>query len=276
MFLLQKNIQVKTVMNRNLHYLILAVLLLLASSSLGFFSNREPARMKLATAEHSGKKIIKGAMVYEQNCKSCHGIRGEGIGQLGPALNDKIFFEDRLKEVGWPSTLESYITSTVDHGRLIGTRSFYAGNGSTSVMAAWHLKYGGPLRTDQIADLTAYILNWESTALGRVVFEEIEVDDLFQQSVSSEDGRRAFTKHCQNCHSFNELKSEGIGPDLSEIKHLAGLRIPEMEPEEYIKDSVLVPARYLVEGFEYSESGQRCGSVMSEKDLQTVVEFVLN
>lgn len=263
-------------MNRNIQYLILAVLLLLASSSVGFYSHRESARMQLAHAENSGKMIIKGAMVYEQNCKSCHGIRGEGIGQLGPALNDKTFFEDRLKEVEWASTLESYIISTVDHGRLIGTRSFYAGNGSTSVMAAWHLKYGGPLRTDQIADLTAYILNWESTALGRVVFEEIEVDDLFQQHVSSEDGRRAFTQHCQKCHSFNELKSEGTGPDLSEIKHLAGLRISEMEPEEYIKDSVLVPVRYLVEGFEYKENEQMCGAVMSEKDLQTVVEFVLN
>lgn len=257
-------------------YIVFSLLLVLSFFLLGFYSAKEPARMDEAAFQYKGKALSRGALLYGENCKSCHGIKGEGVGQLGPALNDQQFFQARLAEVGWSSTLESYIQSTVDHGRLIGTRSFYAGNGSTSVMAAWHLDYGGPLRSDQIADLTAFVMNWEATALGRVVFEELVVEDLFVQTESSAEGRQVFRQNCLQCHSFHDLKSEGAAPDLSTIKDVAGTRMPDQDAETYIKDSVLVPDRFVPEGFENRKEGQRCGAILSEKDLQIVADFVLN
>ncbi len=263
-------------MNVKSQFVFLVILLLLSLFLLGFISGHEQTRIGQAAYQNKGKVIARGALLYDANCKSCHGIKGEGVGQLGPALNDKQFFQTRITEVGWSGTLENYIRATIDHGRLIGTRSFYAGNGSNAVMAAWNLDYGGPLRPDQIADLTAFVLNWEANAMGRVAFENLEVEDLFAQAESSGEGRRVFTQNCLQCHSFHDLKSEGSGPDLSSIKEVAATRVPGQDAESYIKDSVLVPDRLVVEGYEHGKNGLGCGAVLSEKDLQTVAEFVLN
>jgi mono/diheme cytochrome c family protein len=62
----------------------------------------------------------------------------------------------RLAQVEWGGDLRSYIVTTLVHGRP-GSTDVWNGN----AMAAWSQLAGGPLRQDQIEDLTSYILNWD-------------------------------------------------------------------------------------------------------------------
>lgn len=74
---------------------------------------------------------------------------------------------NRLNNVGWVGTQEAFIITTLIHGRP--TSINYWPNGA---MPAWAQTAGGPLRMDQIEDLTHYISNWDKG-------DAWTLDDLF-------------------------------------------------------------------------------------------------
>ena len=163
--------------NRRLQHLTTIGAVVLAAF-LFYLLATERSRLSRATAAWEAQKIERGAALYSLHCRLCHGNRGEGVGQLGPPLSNEHFFKKRQTEVGWHSTLETYIVATTAHGRMMGTRPIYAGNGSTAVMSPWAQLYGGPLRADEINLLTAFILNWKSTATGKVQLNELQLPKL--------------------------------------------------------------------------------------------------
>jgi mono/diheme cytochrome c family protein len=62
----------------------------------------------------------------------------------------------RLTQANWGGTLDAYLYTTLVHGRGQNAQ-LWGGN----VMAAWSQQAGGPLRSDQLRDLVAYIANWD-------------------------------------------------------------------------------------------------------------------
>jgi mono/diheme cytochrome c family protein len=172
---------------------------------------------------HQAQAIEVGAVLFENNCRGCHGNQGEGILGLCPPLNDRNFFTNRLKEVGWSGTLEDYIVSTVAGGRLTSTRpDQFVGNGRPA-MPAWSETYGGPLREDQIRDLAKFILNWESSAMGQ--YEPAEV----VSPVSDDPVVRGQTVYgtygCGGCHTIEGLSSGVTGPNQTHIGSEAATRV---------------------------------------------------
>jgi mono/diheme cytochrome c family protein len=237
----------------------------------------ESKGLKVRADKWEGKEIEKGAALYHQHCKSCHGMRGEGVGQLGPALSDAQFFERRLGEVGYQSTLRNYILATAEQGRMMGTRPYYAGNGSTMVMPPWHQKYGGPLRSDELDSITAYILNWGTTAKGLVELVELELPKIVPGDLQTiERGENVFMANCSRCHGLDKINNtQAVGPDLSDISTIAGSRREGLDGEEYIRESVLIPAKYVVEGFEAVASKHSCGAVLTETELTALSVYLL-
>lgn len=71
-------------------------------------------------------------------------------------LEERPDWVTRLGQAGYSDTLESYIITTLVHGRS-QTRFMWGEN----AMVAWAQEAGGPLRRDQIQDLTNFILNWD-------------------------------------------------------------------------------------------------------------------
>jgi mono/diheme cytochrome c family protein len=61
----------------------------------------------------------------------------------------------RLANLGWTSGLHNFIYTTLVHGRPTSSAYWPA------AMPAWSQLAGGPLRSDQLEDLTTYILNWD-------------------------------------------------------------------------------------------------------------------
>ena len=253
--------------------LALAILALLV-----FAASREADRMARAETVQAALAIERGAQLYELNCKTCHGAKGEGIGQLGPALSDEAFFTTRQAEVAWQDSLDSYIYSTMAHGRLIATRAKYAGNAMTAVMAPWLQEYGGPLRPDQLRSLTAFVLNWKDTALGKVKLVELELPKVNlsdPQTISR--GKAVFMNHCAQCHTIEGVSTaRQKGPDLSKAAGLAASRKSDLEPEQYLRESFLVPGAFVVKGFEPAALGYSCGGVITARDMDDVVGFLLS
>ena len=61
----------------------------------------------------------------------------------------------RLLELGWSGTLDSFIITTLIHGRPVSS-SYWP-----NPMPAWSQTAGGPLRTDDLENIVAYIKNWD-------------------------------------------------------------------------------------------------------------------
>lgn len=61
----------------------------------------------------------------------------------------------RFEVLGWGGTTESFILTTLIHGRPTSISYWPA------AMAPWSQRAGGPMRDDQLEDLTAYIMNWD-------------------------------------------------------------------------------------------------------------------
>ncbi|MEJ2639438.1 MAG: c-type cytochrome [Desulfosarcinaceae bacterium] len=240
---------------------------------------RETTRMERQQRRHWAAAIEAGAALYEANCRTCHGSRGEGVGQLGPPLANAKFFTDRLAEVGWQDTLKAYVIAASSHGRLMATRPMYAGNATTAVMPPWLDRYGGPLREDQIRDIAAFVINWKPTALGEVELVELVVPKTNAgdpQTISR--GREVFRSHCAQCHLIAGANPpEKAAPELTHIATTARTRRAEMEmtAEAYIRESFLIPNAYVVEGFEPDKVGYHCGGLLSARQLDEVVAFLL-
>lgn len=76
---------------------------------------------------------------------------------MQPAI-DKGYNPDqfnRLVNLGWSSSLHNFVFTTLVGGRPVSS-SYWP-----QPMAAWSQRANGPLRDDQLEDLTAFILNWD-------------------------------------------------------------------------------------------------------------------
>ena len=78
--------------------------------------------------------------------------------------------------------------------------------------------------------------------------------------------------HCIRCHSLDG--NEGYGPSLQGISAQAGGRVPELSAAEYLRQSILEPDAYIVEGF--SENMGRIHRVLlTEREVNDLVAFML-
>lgn len=84
-------------------------------------------------------------------------LRDQTIASLQPAI-DKGYDPEapvRLANLGWGGGLRTFVYTTLVHGRPASS-SYWP-----QPMAAWSQRANGPLRDDQLDDLTNYILNWD-------------------------------------------------------------------------------------------------------------------
>jgi len=75
---------------------------------------------------------------------------------------------------------------------------------------------------------------------------------------------------CANCHTLDG--SEDNGPSLQGISARAGDRVPELSAAEYIRQSIMEPREYIVEGF--SSMGSINSLVLSEEEVNDLVAFL--
>ncbi len=125
--------------------MMLGVVLLLALvAAFPLYLLYEPGAREEARRVQLESLVSEGASTWEFNCTSCHGETGEGVS--APALNSAQFLQ----------------FSSDDQTRLL----ISVGVPGTA-MGAYSQDHGGPLTSEQIRALTAYLRSWEEDAPDR-------------------------------------------------------------------------------------------------------------
>lgn len=130
---------------RHLVIVIIATVLVLALLVVVYMA--EETRMHRETRAQTGQLIARGARLYDDYCAGCHGRRGEGLAGIYPPLNVEDLWEGR-EDIAFYGTLHDYIALNISAGH------------PSLRMPSWADEYGGPLRNDQVEDLTQFLLNW--------------------------------------------------------------------------------------------------------------------
>ncbi|NDJ61753.1 MAG: hypothetical protein GYB67_11550 [Chloroflexi bacterium] len=210
---------------------------------------------------------------------------------------------DRLVTVGWGGTLDSYLLTTLIHGRPLSGLYWPTGQG----MSAWSQTAGGPLRTDQLEDLTAFILNydkgsnWTIEDLNAVVQFPIEpvdpstvvigdqpeaigtdVDAILAELVNYTgdpvNGQQIYNTApyvCSSCHMnaavapLTELTWAVANGERLEDPLLAGYT-----PEQYLVESIVAPNDYIVPGYPANVMTQNFGERMPYQDLADILAYL--
>lgn len=140
---------------------------------LGAYAINEGNRQAAAREEILERNLQRGARMFVNNCRSCHGMEGKGSeeGAFAPALHrDSFLIIDEHNEdfeptpAGEAEKLRNFLRNTIACGRT-GTP-----------MPTWAERYGGPLSDTKIDQLVTFL----STPGAWEVYEEI-LDEHFEE-----------------------------------------------------------------------------------------------
>ena len=91
------------------------------------------------------------------------------------------------------------------------------------------------------------------------------------------DGRAVFIQYgCGACHIAADAGGAGVvGPPLDGISAIAGDRVEGLGAEEYMRQSIIATNDFIVDGFPSNVMPNDYGDRMSEDEIDTLVEYLL-
>ena len=231
---------------------------MIAMMVFGFAALREQSRMVRFTNAEQGRSIEAGSEIFANNCATCHGgdgtaqecfdTNGNQIACQGLPLNYNGLVcgdvSQRMMDMGWKGTKHDYVLTTVSAGR--GT-----------VMPTWSELFGGPLRPDQVENVTNFVLNFESEELCAQPLVTYEWPELAAEFLAGPDvtppgdparGEELYTTTygCVACHgSLDGSTPAAVGPSLADIETAGGTRVEGQDAEQYVYHSILLPSDFI-------------------------------
>ncbi len=269
--------------------------LLLTIGLLLFLGVVEESRMEAQTANWDGRAIEKGAEISANNCYNSHGMDGKGMPGVAPALHSTHLITQRLAEVGWSGSLKDYIALTVAAGRPSNVNMQWA-----QMMPTWSNRFGGPLRDDQVDAVTAYVLNWEKSALTQGAEDNLDPWQFFAntpmraaEGAEGDAAEAAVTAEptgprqpqelfvsmgCVGCHNLDQPqdadKRGPVGPNMANLHETAGTH--GEDAETYVYNSIVNPNVYVSEGYMAGIMPQNFAERMSEEEIDEMVAWLLD
>ena len=267
----------------------------LTSIITAFWLINEPARMAEAEEGFEGRSIEAGAALFENNCTRCHGPQGQGLPGLAPGLNTQEMFDGtRVAEVGWAGTLHDFLYSTIAGGRPVPS----AGTTYPQRMPTWSQEFGGPLRIDQVRDLTNFVLNWgEAYELGiaptvqKVVTNPIDPvgtdlsTPVLPNGAAQAGEELTTTLGCVACHVQTDVgpawlaeadpNGEGIGTRASARIEETNYTGTATNSEQYLRESIVLPDAFVVDGYPPSTMVMTYGETLSKQDLADLIAYLV-
>ena len=231
----------------------------------------EERRMAATAASFAGRAVENGAATYAAACAGCHGVAGQGVPDVAPALNSPQFFTERLAELKYQGDLRSFIEATVSAGRPVRNDQY------SSVMPAWDRAYGGALRKDEIRDVASFILNWRTapTVEAGAAPASTPADGAAVAAGKAFFGSNA----CLGCHGWPG-RGGITGPDLAGIAVRGAQQMPGLDAEAYIRVSILAPSAFIAAN---CPTGPTCpdmmprtfGAQLSPQEIEQLVRYLL-
>ncbi|HSH03371.1 MAG TPA: c-type cytochrome [Anaerolineae bacterium] len=258
---------------------------------------REPARLSRYTAAYQARTIENGALLFQQNCVTCHGTYGQaqegcsfinedgietGLCRGLPLDTFDLLCNDysrRMDAMNTALNKEAFIRSTIATGR-------------GQIMPAWSAAYGGPLAPHEIDQLTTFILNWTPTQYeceSQLTHEPRPPqwsDYLFSNlpEGNPDAGQKIFaiTAGCQACHGDpqGDASTATVGPWLGNIAAEGATKIDGYTADDYLYESILNPDAYIVEQCPIgpcpaSIMPQNFDNTLYEQDMADLLAYLL-
>jgi cytochrome c2 len=195
--------------------------------------------------------LANGKALFVEKCGSCHELARAGTqGQTGPSL-------DAAFRAGLQGGMDRETVEGIVHDQI--------GNVLANSKMPADLVTG-----DDARDVAAYV----AYATGRTGEDEGALAQAGLAGATT--GEQIFTAAgCGGCHKLASAGGTGsIGPSLEELAAAAGRREPGTSAEEYVREALVDPDAYVVEGYARGVMPSFDGK-LSDKQLQTLVEFLL-
>ncbi len=273
--------------------------------------------LNVRDTEFRARAVEAGAKVYALQCARCHGVKGEGVEGLGPSLAAESFVgrrvleerpdgsvayrivspSARMQQIEWGGTLEDYIIAVTSSGIPVRSSPMWDVNHPTFLETL-----GGPLRPDQIRDVTAFIVNWSLNPLSddQAILPPAPGEGMAGRPTpvplteNQEAGKQVYLQAgCAACHAIRGVGTQGVvGPSLNRIYTVAQERIesesyktnlrdqpPATTPEEYIRQSILHPNAYIVAQCPQGPCPagvmpQNYNQTISPEDLEKLIDYL--
>jgi mono/diheme cytochrome c family protein len=250
----------------------------------------EQDRMASFTRSYQSRQVEFGALLYDNNCRSCHGPQGKGIESVAPSINAADLFNgNRLRNIDFTGTVEDYLTGAISAGRPIPSQ----GSTYPQRMPTWAEENGGPLRSDEIEALVLFIMNWEEVAMagdgpvsppsGDFIGTDINV------SLPSGDADRGKDLSdgalgCSSCHVLTTVgpvwgsvgSVPAVGDRAEERIDHSGYNGNATNPEQYLIESVVLTDQYVVEGFQAGIMPQNFGERITLQEMADLLAYMLS
>jgi cytochrome c oxidase cbb3-type subunit 3 len=139
-----------------------------------------------AAAAPAATPVQRGAQLYAGMCAVCHGENGEGYkADQAPMLAHPDFLA---------SVSDEFLRIAIAHGRP----------GTT--MSAWGTELGGPLHTDEVLAVIAFLRSWQKQPA-------LALDDTLKPGDGAR-GLAIFKRECTECHGEKGKYLKLINPEL--------------------------------------------------------------
>ena len=123
----------------------------------------------------------------------------------------------------------------------------------------------------------------EMKQMGRVLYNEIfplSIEDDRRRADPAEGEKLYYETSlgtnagCRICHSLQPGVTL-VGPSFAGIATRAAERVPGVTAEEYLRQSILAPDAYIVEGFPGGQMVPNLDETLSEDQIEDIVAFLL-
>ena len=207
--------------------------------------------LPLAACGRDEPDLSNGKAQFVQRCGSCHSLGRAGTqGQTGPNLDAA--FRAALRAGESRDTVEGVVRDQISHVRKSSAmpKNLVTGNDARDVAAYVAFATDKP-GEDQGALAQAGL---EGATSGEQIF---------------------VAAGCGSCHTLAKAGTNGtIGPSLEDLASAAGDREPGTSAEEYVRQSILDPEAFTVQGFPAGVMPSFKGR-LDDKQVQALVDYLL-
>jgi mono/diheme cytochrome c family protein len=195
--------------------------------------------------------LENGKAQFVQQCGSCHALSRAGTqGQTGPDLDTA--FQAALRAGESRDTVEGVVRDQISHvlKNSVMPKDLVTGNDARDVAAYVAFAVDKP---GQDQGVLAQAGLAEATT-GEQIF---------------------IAAGCGGCHKLAKAGTNGtIGPSLDDLASVAGDMEPGTSAEEYVRQSLLEPDAFTVEGFQPGVMPSFQGR-LNDKQVQALVDYLL-
>lgn len=267
------------------------ILFLLAVSfiTIGAYTLWDPIRADDAKAVQDEKTVKRGAELFAQNCRQCHGDSGEG-GNL--AKRNPLALPLNRYDLQGRKTADSEVDPVLKEQQTLFVSGVISCGRMNTYMPVWADKHGGPLNSEQIRQLTALIvegrwdlaqeaghaidvqLNTTPEAPGNPALTKQSCGQVPRALAAGPAGQALLKYGCTGCHTTTG--ETGTGPTW---KGLFGSQVTLDDgstvtvDDAYLRESILDPNAKIVKGYSRDVMPNNQGTI-TEDEINALIEYI--